>query len=520
MNFSSYPILSGITFLPLVGAFLILLWNKERQGLIRWTAFITSLINFLISIPLFTQFKLGTAEMQFEEKVPWIQSWGISYHLGVDGISLLLVLLTTFLSAIAILSSFSAIKERVKEYYIFMLFLETGMIGVFASLDLFLFYIFWEAMLIPMYFLIGVWGGPRKIYAAVKFFLYTMFGSVLMLVAILVLFFSHYQATGEYTFDLLKLFSLSISPAWQLWLFLAFGVAFAIKVPMFPFHTWLPDAHVEAPTAGSVILAGVLLKMGTYGFVRFCLPLFPQASQAFVPLISVLAIISIIYGALMSLVQKDIKKLVAYSSVSHLGFVMLGLFAFTIQGMEGGLLQMVNHGISTGALFLIVGMIYERMHTRLIDDFGGLSKALPVLAVFFMITTLSSIGLPGTNGFVGEFLILLGTLRSVNPHAIAYAALAATGVILGAVYMLWMYQRAMFGPLAKPENKCLKDLSFREVVILLAMTAMIFWIGIYPKPFLSRLEASSYNVLKQVQRPAQETITNGGEDPHSQGEAR
>ena len=520
MNFSSYPILSGITFLPLVGAFLILLWNKERQGLIRWTAFITSLINFLISIPLFTQFKLGTAEMQFEEKVPWIQSWGISYHLGVDGISLLLVLLTTFLSAIAILSSFSAIKERVKEYYIFMLFLETGMIGVFASLDLFLFYIFWEAMLIPMYFLIGVWGGPRKIYAAVKFFLYTMFGSVLMLVAILVLFFSHYQATGEYTFDLLKLFSLSISPAWQLWLFLAFGVAFAIKVPMFPFHTWLPDAHVEAPTAGSVILAGVLLKMGTYGFVRFCLPLFPQASQAFVPLISVLAIIGIIYGALMSLVQKDIKKLVAYSSVSHLGFVMLGLFAFTIQGMEGGLLQMVNHGISTGALFLIVGMIYERRHTRLIDDFGGLSKALPVLAVFFMITTLSSIGLPGTNGFVGEFLILLGTLRSVNPHAIAYAALAATGVILGAVYMLWMYQRAMFGPLAKPENKGLKDLSFREVVILLAMTAMIFWIGIYPKPFLSRLEASSYNVLKQVQRPAQETITNGGEDPHSQGEAR
>jgi NADH-quinone oxidoreductase subunit M len=297
-------------------------------------------------------------------------------------------------------------------------------------------------------------------------------------------------------------------------------VAFAIKVPMFPFHTWLPDAHVEAPTAGSVILAGVLLKMGTYGFVRFCLPLFPQASQAFVPLISVLAIIGIIYGALMSLVQKDIKKLVAYSSVSHLGFVMLGLFAFTIQGMEGGLLQMVNHGISTGALFLIVGMIYERRHTRLIDDFGGLSKALPVLAVFFMITTLSSIGLPGTNGFVGEFLILLGTLRSVNPHAIAYAALAATGVILGAVYMLWMYQRAMFGPLAKPENKGLKDLSFREVVILLAMTAMIFWIGIYPKPFLSRLEASSYNVLKQVQRPAQETIINVGEDPPSQGEAK
>jgi len=512
--------LTWITFLPLVGAFLILFLRKDRYALIRWTAFVTSLVVFLISIPLFTHFKLGTPEMQFEEKVPWIQSWGVSYHLGVDGISLLLVLLTTFLSAIATLSSFSAIKERVKEYYIFMLFLETGMIGVFASLDLFLFYIFWEAMLIPMYFLIGVWGGPRKIYAAVKFFLYTMTGSVLMLVAILVLFFSHYQATGEYTFDLLKLYSLSIAPAWQLWLFLAFGVAFAIKVPMFPFHTWLPDAHVEAPTAGSVILAGVLLKMGTYGFVRFCLPLFPQASQAFMPFISILAIIGIIYGALMSLVQKDIKKLVAYSSVSHLGFVMLGLFAFTIQGLEGGLLQMINHGISTGALFLIVGMIYERRHTRQIDDFGGLSKVLPVFATFFMITTLSSIGLPGTNGFVGEFLILLGTLRSAHPHAVTYAALAATGVILGAVYMLWMYQRVMFGPLDKPENKVLKDLNFREVIILLAMTAIIFWIGIYPRPFLSRLEASSYNVLKQVQRPAQETIINVGEDPSSQGEAK
>ncbi len=520
MDFSSYPLLSGITFLPLVGAFLILLVGKDKHGLIRWTAFLTSLFVFIVSIPLYTHFKLGTAEMQFEELVPWIPSWGVSYHLGVDGISLLLVLLTTFLSAIAILSSFSAIKERVKEYYIFMLFLETGMIGVFVSLDLFLFYIFWEAMLIPMYFLIGVWGGPRKVYAAVKFFLYTMFGSVLMLVAILILFFSYHQASGEYTFDLFKLISMSIVPAWQWWLFLAFGVAFAIKVPMFPFHTWLPDAHVEAPTAGSVILAGVLLKMGTYGFVRFCLPLFPQASQAFVPLISILAIIGIIYGALMSLVQKDIKKLVAYSSVSHLGFVMLGLFAFTIQGVEGGLLQMINHGISTGALFLIVGMIYERRHTRMIDDFGGLSKALPVFATFFMITTLSSIGLPGTNGFVGEFLILLGTLRSAHPHAIAYAAFAATGVILGAVYMLWMYQRAMFGPLTKPENKGLKDLNFREVVILLAMTAMIFWIGIYPKPFLTRIEASSYHVLKQVQRPAQEKILNAGEDLPPKGRVR
>ncbi len=515
----SLPVLSLMIFLPLAAALILIFVPKDRPRLFWASAMTVSLIVLALSVAVFIGFDSETEYPQFVERSDWLGN-GIEYHVGVDGISLLLVLLTAFLVPVAVAASRNSVRDRVKEYVIFLLVLEAGMIGVFAALNLFLFYVFWEAALIPMYFLIGIWGGPRRVYATLKFVLVTMFGSLLMLVAIIVLDGLYLKAAGAHSLAIFDLYRLALSPQVQAWLFLAFALAFAIKVPLFPFHTWLPDAHVEAPTAGSVILAGVLLKMGTYGFVRFCLPLFPQASQAFVPLISVLAIIGIIYGALMSLVQKDLKKLVAYSSVSHLGFVMLGLFAFTIQGLEGGLLQMINHGISTGALFLIVGMIYERRHTRLIDDFGGLSKALPVLAVFFMITTLSSIGLPGTNGFVGEFLILLGTLRSVHPHAITYAALAATGVILGAVYMLWMFQRVMFGSLDKPENKVLKDLNFREVVILLAMTAMIFWIGIYPKPFLSRLEASSYNVLKQVQRPAQETIIDVGEDPPSRGTAR
>jgi NADH-quinone oxidoreductase subunit M len=435
------------------------------------------------------------------EKVPWIKEFGISYHVGIDGISLFLFLLTSFISVVSILASWT-IKDRIKEYMIAMLILETGMLGVFISLDMFLFYVFWELMLIPMYLLIGVWGGPRRIYAAVKFFIYTMAGSVLMLLAIIALYFMNYKATGEYTFDLLTLYNLDIPMGAQFWLFLAFFFAFAIKVPMFPFHTWLPDAHVEAPTAGSVILAGVLLKMGTYGFVRFSLPLFPYASHQFVPIIAWLAIAGIIYGALVAMVQTDLKKLVAYSSVSHLGFVMLGIFVFNLQGMEGSILQMINHGLSTGALFLMVGMIYERRHTRMIADFGGLTKRMPIFAVFFMIATLSSIGLPGMNGFVGEFLILVGTFKA----NVLYAVLATTGVILSACYMLWMFQRVMFNKLSNPENQKLKDLNKREWAILLPIVILIFWIGIYPKPLISRLDVSVNHLLTQVDEKYKVTL--------------
>jgi NADH-quinone oxidoreductase subunit M len=492
---NNFPWISTVVFLPLVGVALLLLVDGKREAAIKHLAFAVSVLTFLVSLQLYRGFQLNVPGMQFVEQKPWIPGYGIQYHVGVDGISLLLVLLTTFLTAIAILSSYTAITTSVKEYMICMLLLETGMLGVFVALDLVLFYVFWEGMLIPMYFLIGVWGGPRRIYATIKFFLYTMAGGVLMLVAIIVLYYwNGGRPGGEFTFDVLKMYGLELPFATQAWLFLAFAVAFAIKVPMFPFHTWLPDAHVEAPTAGSVILAGVLLKMGTYGFLRFALPLFPDATRYFTPLFSWLAIIGILYGALVSMVQPDLKKLVAYSSVSHLGFVMLGIFALTIQGVEGGILQMINHGLSTGALFLIVGMIYERRHTRMIEDFGGLARIIPIFTAFFLIVTLSSIGLPGLNGFVGEFLILLGTFRV---HRL-YAVLATAGVVLAAVYMLWMFQRVMFGSVTHDENRRLRDLTAREIAVLVPVLLVIVWIGVYPRPFLAVTEASVKQLLAQV----------------------
>jgi len=487
MTILGIPILSLVIFFPLAGAIVLLFINHENLKALRWVTLIFSLVEFVISLPLFFAFNTKTAEMQFVEEWWWVQSYGISYKLGIDGISLLLVLLTTFLTVLCILSSWKAITFRVKEYMISFLFLETGMLGALVALDLILFYVFWEVMLIPMYLLIGVWGDPkRRIYAAIKFFLFTMAGSVLMLVAILILYFMNLKATGKPTFDVLELYKFGVPVGAQYWLFAAFALAFAIKVPMFPFHTWLPDAHTEAPTAGSVILAGVLLKMGTYGFIRFAIPLFPQAAYELMPLVSILAIIGIIYGALVSMMQADLKRLVAFSSVSHLGYVMLGMFAFNMQGVQGSIYQMLNHGISTGSLFLIVGMVYERRHTRMIAEFGGLSKSMPIFAAFFMIVTLSSIALPGTNGFVGEFLILLGAFRS----NVVYGVLAATGVILGAAYMLWMFQRVMFGKITKPENEKLQDLSPREVTILVPMVILIFLMGVYPKIFFSKMDVT------------------------------
>jgi NADH-quinone oxidoreductase subunit M len=486
-------LLSWIVFLPIAGAVLLLFFPREAKGAIKGFAFLLSLAVFVVSLKLLTGFETN-AEMQFVKHVPWIPSLGISYKVGLDGISLFLVLLVTFLQPITILSAFRAINERVKEFYICMLLLETAMIGAFVALDLFLFYVFWELMLIPMYFLIGMWGGQRRIYAAVKFFIYTMIGSLLMLVAILVLVYTYKAQSGELTFELSKLYFVSLTQKTQWLLFLAFALSFAIKVPMFPFHTWLPDAHVEAPTAGSVILAGVLLKMGGYGFIRFAMPLFPEAALRAVPLIAVLAIIGIIYGACVAMVQKDVKKLVAYSSVSHLGFVMLGLFMLNTQAVEGAIYQMLNHGLSTGALFLLVGVIYERRHTRMIEDFGGITRVMPVFAFVFMFVTLSSIGLPPLNGFIGEFLILLGTFKAKA----VYAILGATGVVLGAIYMLWMYQRVFFGEIKHAVNETLKDLTPREIVVFVPILIMIVFMGVYSKPFLSRMEPSVKQFITDI----------------------
>jgi len=495
MSWYSTHILTIIIFLPLLGAVTLACLGRERASAIRWVALLFSLLTFLITVCLYSQLDPGRAGMQFQELRLWMFIPPVNYHLGVDGLSALMILLAGFLTPLSVLVSWKSITVRTKEFFIFLLALETGMMGVFASLDLILFFVFWEVMLIPMYFLIGIWGHERRVYAAIKFVLFTMAGSALMLTGIIYL----YNITD--TFDLPRIMAhlanfSSLSPIAERWLFLAFFIAFAIKVPVFPFHTWLPDAHVEAPTAGSVILAGVLLKMGTYGMLRFCLPLFPDASREFAPLICVLAIIGIIYGALVAMVQPDLKKLVAYSSVAHLGFCVLGIFVFRPEAIEGSIYQMFSHGVSTGALFMLVGMLYDRRHTRLISEFGGLATPLPVYSTFFLIVVLSSLGLPLLNGFVGEFLIIIGAFHS---HA-AYAAFASIGVVLAAVYLLWMYQRVFYGEVTNSRNLTLSDCDLREKLILTVMVIVIIAMGVYPQPFLRRMDQSVNSIMLRIER--------------------
>jgi NADH-quinone oxidoreductase subunit M len=467
---------------------------RGQDTAIKWIANLTALAGFAVSLPLWFRYDFAATGWQFAERAEWIPSIGATYYLGVDGFSALLILLTTLMGVIAILSSWNAIRERVKEYYVCMLVLQTGMLGAFMSLDFLLFFLFWEVMLVPMYFLIGIWGGGRRLYSAIKFFLYTLVGSVVMLLGILALYFYAHSVTGVYTFDVTQYQQLAVPFSLQKWVFLAFFLGFAIKVPMFPFHTWLPDAHTDAPTAGSVILAAVLLKMGTYGFIRFSLPILPDASRYFVPMVVWLSLIGIVYGALVALAQTDWKRLVAYSSVSHMGMVMLGMFALTPVGLTGSIVQQINHGVSTGALFLIVGIVYERRHTREIGEYGGLSKVMPVFAAIFLLMTLSSIGLPALNGFIGELLILQGVY--VVNHL--WTAVAASGIVLGAAYMLWLYQRTMFGKVDRPENETLSDLSWREVATFVPLIALALWIGIYPSPFLKRLDSSVSHVIARV----------------------
>ncbi len=502
-------LLTIIIALPVAGCLALLLIPNERLGAIRVTGLVFSLLTFAASLFLYSRFNASVATLQFVEKVQWIPNFNVYYFLGIDGLSLLLVMLTTVLTPLAMLSSWHGVDRRVKLFTIMMLLLETGMLGVFCTMDMFLFYVFWEAMLVPMYFIIGIWGGGNRIYAAIKFFLYTMSGSLLMLIAIIWLaYYCSTQPGGYFTTDLTRLYDTgpTVPLAIQQWMFLAFALSFAIKVPLFPFHTWLPDAHVEAPTAGSVLLAGVLLKMGTYGLLRFCIPLFPQSVVVFMPYISALAVIGIIYGALVSMVQTDMKKLVAYSSVSHLGFVVLGIFALTQEGVQGSIIQMVNHGLSTGALFLVVGIIYERRHTRLIADFGGLAKVMPVYSTIFLIVSLSSIGLPGLNGFIGEFLILLGAFHS-SFLSHAYAIIAALGVILAAVYLLWMYQRVVYGKVTHSANEHLADLSKREIAVLVPIIVLIVWIGVYPGTFLSKCELTTKRIVATFQMQLTRSMT-------------
>ena len=512
-------LLTYVIFLPLGFALALLLLEagirvlapavRISESVWRSGALVVSLLGLGLACDVWARFDPSRADMQLVERMPWIADYGVTYYVGVDGISLFLVVLTAFLLPVILLASWTDIGHRVKQYVFFMLALQTGMLGAFLALNLFLFYVFWEVMLIPMYFIIGIWGGPRRVYATVKFFIYTMVGSLLMLIGILFLVYLHVEQTGTLTFDYVSFNGgaaiLNTQLPWldgadwwnqpQFWLFLAFVFAFAIKVPMFPFHTWLPDAHVEAPTAGSAVLAGVLLKLGTYGFVRYALPLFPEASQYFAGPMIALSVIGIVYGALVAMVQTDMKKLVAYSSVSHLGFVMLGLFAFNSQGIRGSILQMVNHGISTGALFILVGMLYERRHVREISAFGGLARVMPVFTVFFLIATMSSVGLPLLNGFVGEFLILLGSFG----RSPGWATIATSGVVLGAVYMLWMVRRVFFGPVVHEVNQKLLDLSLREKIVAVSLVLPMLWIGLYPSSFLRPMDQSVDGLLRAME---------------------
>jgi NADH-quinone oxidoreductase subunit M len=499
-------LLSIILFTPLAGALILLLVNKRNENAIRWIANIVTLIGFAVSVPLWFWYQPAGADYQFVERASWIPSIGAEYFLGVDGLSVLLILLTTMMGFIAVLSSWTAITERVKEYYIFLLVLQTGMLGAFMSLDFLLFFLFWEVMLVPMYFLIGIWGSANRLYSAIKFFLYTLVGSVVMLLGILALYFAYHTQTGVYTFDVTQFQKAGFDTSLQWWVFLAFFLGFAIKVPMFPFHTWLPDAHTDAPTAGSVILAAVLLKMGTYGFLRFSLPILPEATRQFVPWVVTLCIIGIVYGALVALAQKDWKRLVAYSSVSHMAMVMLGMFALNPVGITGSIVQQLNHGISTGALFLIVGIVYERRHTREISEYGGLSKVMPVYAAIFLIMTMSSIGLPTLNGFIGELLILQGAFTANK----VWAAFAASGVVLGAAYMLYLYQRTMFGKIENPKNEHLLDLNHREFATFAPLIVLAVWMGLYPSPFINRLKSSVDHIILRVSPEKYASACGGG----------
>ncbi len=494
MTLFTHHLLTVILLAPLAGAILVLLVPRRREAAIRWIATLSGAAGFAVSLPLWFRYEPQGEAWQFVERAEWIPSIGAAWFLGVDGLSAMLVLLTTLMGAIAILASWGTIGERVKEYYVLLLVLQTAMIGAFVSLDALLFFVFWEVMLVPMYFLIAIWGGGRRLYSAIKFFLYTLAGSVVMLLGILALYFAAHAETGIYSFDITRFQALDLPADLQVWIFVALFCGFAVKVPMFPLHTWLPDAHTDAPTAGSVILAAVMLKMGTYGFLRFSLPMLPDASRYFVPYMAALAIVGIIYGALVALAQSDWKRLIAYSSVSHMGMAMLGMFALTPVGITGSIVHQLNHGISTGALFLLVGIVYERRHTRDISAYGGLSAVMPVFAAVFLLMTLSSIGLPALNGFIGELLVLQGVFV-VSP---TWAACAATGVVLGAAYMLWLYQRTMFGALDNPANRSLRDLSVREAATLVPLVALAVWIGLYPAPLLRKLDSSVGRIVLRV----------------------
>jgi NADH-quinone oxidoreductase subunit M len=514
-------ILTLVTFLPLAGALLHLFLPREEEGLHRGLAFTTALVTFVVSLFMLSGFDPNGWNFVVDKE--WIASLGVHYKLGVDGIALWLVLLTTFLMPIVLLSSWTAISRKVREFCIAMLVLETGMVGTFLALDLFFFYVFWEVMLIPMYLIIGIWGGDRRLYASIKFVLYTMVGSLLMVVAILYLYVQNHAATQVWTFDYQQLSALVLSPRQQLFCFLAFALAFAIKVPLFPLHTWLPDAHVEAPTAGSVLLASVMLKAGTYGFIRYAMPLFPLGVQVCAPLLSALAVVGIIYGSLVAWAQKDVKKMIAYSSVAHLGFVVLGLMMWNDQAVDGAVYVMLAHGISTGGLFLCIGVLYSRRHTRRIDEFGGLAAVMPRFNAIFLIITLASIGLPALSGFIGEFLVLLGTFFAYHrwgegmpylaPHPKVLAVLAATGVILSAVYMLYLFQKVMFGPLTNSRNRDLKDLSTRELLVFAPVVLMAFWLGVYPNTFLSTIDPAVHRTVQFFETKYQSKIEEG-EAPH------